>query len=213
MSASSQSNRPSGKPPRRALIVVDVQADFAEGGSLPVVGGLGVADAIGCYIEKFGDLYDLVVLTRDWHPSSLPSHFADVPDFVDSWPPHCVAGTTGAEFLPPVAALVASGAVDAVISKGGTAGAYSGFQGHDSSGRSLEQVLIYAGVSNLDVCGIATSHCVRATVLDGIALGFSVTMLTDLAVGVTPELAVVALAEMATSGARVVTSATHTLSS
>lgn len=162
-----------------ALIVVDVQNDFCEGGSLAVAGGAAVASQINGLLE--GDHgYDVVVATRDHHIDPGP-HFSDAPDFVDSWPPHCVAGTPGAELHPNLR----FNRFDAVFDKGQYEAAYSGFEGR-SDGKPLEEFLRDRGVTEVDVCGIATDHCVRATAADANAAGFETTVLLPLTAAVTP---------------------------
>jgi nicotinamidase/pyrazinamidase len=179
----------------RALIVVDVQVDFCEGGRLPVAGGAEVARGISDLLSAHPDRYSLVVATRDWHIDP-GSHFSSTPDFVDSWPPHCLAGERGAAFHP---ALDTKG-VGVIVSKGANSAAYSGFEGTTEDGRSLEQVLREAGVESVDVAGIATDHCVRATALDGRAAGFVVTVLTDLCAGVAPATTAASLRELESAG-------------
>src|SRR5438067_7149775 len=150
----------------KALIVVDVQNDFCEGGSLPVAGGAAVAARISEHIAAGG--YDHVVATRDYHVDP-GAHFSPEPNFVDTWPVHCVAGTPGASFHPE---LDVSG-VQAVFSKGRNAAAYSGFEGADRDGVSLADWLAGKDVDTVDVVGIATDHCVRATALDAVRAGLS----------------------------------------
>ena len=149
------------------MIVVDVQVDFCEGGSLAVPGGAEVAAAISDYLRAHRDEYELVVATRDWHVDPGP-HFGSPPDYRDTWPVHCVAGTPGASFHPDFDL----GAVDAVVSKGERAAAYSGFEGQTDDGRPLAEVLAGAGVTEVDVSGLATDYCVRATALERGAAGF-----------------------------------------
>ncbi len=163
----------------RALIVVDVQNDFCEGGSLAVTGGADVAAAITDLIGESQAGYRHVVATRDHHIEP-GDHFSDHPDYVDSWPPHCVAGTEGVGFHPNFAPVVASGAIDAVFDKGAYAAAYSGFEGADENGTTLAGWLRARDVTEVDVVGIATDHCVRATALDAVREGFSTTVLLDL---------------------------------
>lgn len=165
-----------------ALIIVDVQNDFCEGGSLPVGGGADVASAISGHVLGRGDDYALIVATRDHHVDPGP-HFAAQPDFVDSWPPHCVVGTPGAEFHPNFD----TSTVDGVFSKGARAAAYSGFEGATDEGVSLENWLRENDVDTLDIVGIATDHCVRATALDAAAAGFMTRVLLDLTAGVAAE--------------------------
>lgn len=180
----------------RALIVVDVQNDFCEGGSLAVPGGAAVAEAIDDLLaEDHG--YDVVVATRDHHIDP-GSHFSDEPDFVDSWPPHCVVGTPGVEFHPHL------GFRDfhAVFDKGEYTAAYSGFEGADHSRDdvSLEDFLKEHEVTEVDVCGIATDHCVRATARDAFDVGFDTTVLLGLTAAVMPENVDDLVAEWSESG-------------
>jgi nicotinamidase/pyrazinamidase len=176
------------------LIVVDVQIDFCEGGSLAVAGGADIARRITGHASAHRDRYAVVVATRDWHIAP-GAHFAAAPDYLDSWPVHCVAGTPGAMFHP---ALRLAGAT--VVSKGATAAAYSGFEGADDQGRSLAAVLAAAGVNAVDVAGIATDYCVRATALDAARAGLSVRLLCDSCAGVAPASTEAALAEMVVAG-------------
>ncbi len=166
----------------RALIVVDVQNDFCEGGSLAVEGGAAVAASINEVLT--GDHgYDLVVATRDHHIDP-GAHFSDTPDFIDSWPPHCVAGTPGAEFHPNLVWR----SFDAIFDKGEYAAAYSGFEGADHSQDEigLEQFLRDRGVDEVDVCGIATDYCVNATAVDAVNAGFETSVLLELTAAVAP---------------------------
>ena len=167
----------------RALIVVDVQNDFCEGGSLAVQGGAAVAEAIDDLLaEAHG--YDLVVATRDHHIDP-GAHFSDTPDFVDSWPPHCVVGTPGAEFHPNLGFREFAGIFD----KGEYSAAYSGFEGADldNDDISLEDFLKEHDVTEVDVCGIATDHCVKATANDAFEAGFDTTVLLSLTAAVAPD--------------------------
>jgi nicotinamidase/pyrazinamidase len=185
----------------RALIVVDVQNDFCEGGSLPVAGGADVAAAITDLVGQSNTIGSRhVVATRDHHIAP-GNHFADRPDFVHSWPVHCVAGTEGVGFHPNFAPAVASGAVDAVFSKGAYAAAYSGFEGLDENGAGLAEWLRARGVTEVDVVGIATDHCVRATALDAVREGFHTRVLLDLTAGVAPATTEQALEELRDAGA------------
>src|SRR3954451_7683735 len=185
---------------RRALIVVDVQNDFCEGGSLAVAGGADVAAAITELIGQAPAGYRHVVATRDHHIAP-GGHFADNPDFVRSWPPHCVAGTEGVGFHPNFAPAVASGAIDAVFDKGPYAAAYSGFEGVDEHGTPLAGWLGEQGVREVDVAGTATDHCVRATALDARREGFVTHVLLGLTVGVAPATTERALGELRDAGA------------
>jgi nicotinamidase/pyrazinamidase len=188
----------------RALIIVDVQNDFCEGGSLAVAGGAGVAAGITQALTSGS--WDHVVATKDYHVDP-GAHFSAHPDFVDSWPAHCVVGTGGADFHP----ALETGKVEAVFHKGEHAAAYSGFEGHTAEGQGLADWLRARSVTSVDVVGIATDHCVRATALDAVAAGFSTTVLLDLTAGVAPATTEAALtqfadASVATTGRPVVTS-------
>ena len=167
------------------LIVVDVQNDFCEGGSLAVTGGARAAAQISTYVEQAqsGDRrYDFVIATRDHHIDP-GAHFAEKPDFVDSWPAHCVAGTPGADFHPELTFRD----FDAVFYKGQHSAAYSGFEGSTTAGVPLAIWLADHDVQAVDVCGIATDHCVRATALDAAAEKLRTTVLLELTAAVSPQ--------------------------
>ncbi|AGJ55224.1 isochorismatase family protein [Streptomyces sp. NPDC053741] len=183
----------------RALIVVDVQNDFCEGGSLAVAGGADVAAAITDLIGDAQPGYSHVVATRDHHIDP-GDHFSSAPDFERSWPPHCVAGTEGVGFHPNFAPAVASGAIDTVFDKGAYTAAYSGFEGVDENGTGLAQWLRDRSVTAVDVVGIATDHCVRATALDAAREGFATHVLLDLTAGVAEGTTARALEELRTAG-------------
>jgi nicotinamidase/pyrazinamidase len=185
----------------RALIVVDVQNDFCEGGSLGVDGGADVARRISAYIERHRHDYDVVVATRDRHVDP-GAHFAESPDFVDTWPAHCVAGTPGAEFHPGLD----TSSVDAVFDKGAHAAAYSGFEGADAGGTTLDAYLRARDVDAVDVVGIATDHCVRATAAAANVNGYRTRVLVDLAAGVAPDTTAAAIEQLEHAGVEVTTS-------
>ncbi|MFH8291957.1 isochorismatase family protein [Streptomyces sp. NPDC018059] len=171
----------------RSLIVVDVQKDFCEGGSVPVAGGAQLATAIAELVEQSaGGDYQYVVATRDHHIDP-GSHFSSNPDFKDSFPVHCVAGDEGGEFHPNFAPAAAGGKVNAVFFKGAHSASKSGFEGADAEGTSLADWLRARGVRHVDVVGIATDHCVRATALDAAAAGFKTRVRLDYTVGVAPD--------------------------
>ena len=163
----------------RALIITDVQNDFCEGGSLAVVGCTAVARAISERLAGAGQDYAHVVATKDFHVNP-GSHFSDHPDYLDSWPPHSVAGTPGADFHPDLDTT----AVEAVFFKGAYAAAYSGFEGADDAGTSLADWLRGHGIDEVDVAGIATDYCVHATAADAARAGFGTRVLLDLTAGV-----------------------------
>lgn len=176
-----------------AFIAVDVQNDFCEGGSLAVAGGGDVARAISRHLHDTA--YDLVVATRDFHVDP-GDHFADEPDFVDSWPPHCRVDTAGASFHPGLDVV----ALDAVVSKGAHQAAYSGFEGATDNGTTLADLLAEHGVDTVVVGGLATDHCVRATALDAVANGLTTTVDLSLVAGVAEDTTAAALAELDRAG-------------
>ena len=177
-------------------MVVDVQNDFCEGGSLAVSGGAAVARGVTEYLRRHRGDYALVAATRDFHVDP-GSHFAAEPDFRDSWPVHCVAGTEGAELHPDLDREL----VDEVFEKGRDSAAYSGFEARSAPGRLLGERLREAGIEELDVAGIATDYCVQATVLDALKEGFRVRVLTDLCAGVAPATTEAARRAMEAAGA------------
>ena len=179
----------------RALIVVDAQNDFCEGGSLAVTGGSAVVAAVSAYLAAQEASYAHVVASRDYHIDP-GDHFSDHPDFARSWPPHCVVGTAGAEFHPDLD----TSRIEAVFSKGAHAAAYSGFEGTDHAGTPLAGWLRERGVDALDVIGIATDYCVRATALDAAREGFATRVLLPLTAGVDPVTTGEALAAMRDAG-------------
>ncbi|MFE1176683.1 isochorismatase family protein [Streptomyces sp. NPDC058773] len=185
----------------RALIVVDVQNDFCEGGSLAVAGGADVAAAITDLVgQAAGSCYRYVVATRDHHIDP-GDHFSATPDYEHSWPVHCVAGTEGSGFHPNFAPALASGAIDAVFDKGAHTAAYSGFEGTDENGTPLADWLHAHSVSEVDVVGLATDHCVRATALDALGAGLRTHVLLDLTAGVAAHSTERALEELRAAGA------------
>ncbi len=187
---------------RTALLVVDVQPTFCEGGALPVEGGNDVAANVANLLAgEHG--YDLVVTTQDWHIDP-GDHFSDEPDFVDTWPPHGVAGTAEAELHPALDRV--TDRIDAGVRKGMHAAAYSGFEGVDDDGRTLNDVLSTAGVHEVDVVGIAFDHCVRATAMDAAANGYATTVIDGLSASVAPETEAAARTQLADAGIEVITS-------
>lgn len=174
----------------RALVIVDVQNDFCEGGALAVPGGADLAARLTVLLAASGDRWRHVVATQDHHVDP-GDHFSDRPDFAATWPPHCLAGTPGADLHP----ALARDRIEAYFRKGARAAAYSGFEGA-AEGVNLAAWLRGRGVDAVDVVGIATDHCVRATALDAARLGFATTVLTDYTVGVAPETTAAALAQL-----------------
>jgi nicotinamidase/pyrazinamidase len=205
----------------RALIIVDVQNDFCEGGSLAVAGGAALAGEISEYVDAHHSQFDHIVATQDWHIDP-GAHFSEDPDFVDSWPRHCVAGTRGAELHPDLDPEY----IQAYFRKGQFAAAYSGFEGllapeddvptgdrkpgampvaetgpgaedaEDSVSAfaagddaiGLDDWLQSHDVEDIVVVGIATDYCVKATALDAVQAGYSVTVLRGLTAGIAEDL-------------------------
>jgi nicotinamidase/pyrazinamidase len=190
----------------RALLIVDVQNDFTEGGALGVDGGAAVAENVTAFARRAAGTYETVVASRDWHDAgnSNGGHFAvGEPNYVDTWPRHCVAGTEGAEYHPALDVSL----VDVHVRKGQGVPAYSLFEGTTDDGVSVAAALVERGVTEVDVVGIATDHCVRATALDAIDQGLRVRVLTDLVAGVAADPSDAALAEIAQRGGELAVSA------
>lgn len=188
---------------KRALIVVDLQNDFAEGGALAVTGGTDVARAVTDHLAAHPSWYDLVVTTRDFHSPDNDNggHFADNPDFVDTWPVHCVQNTRGARFIPEFDI----GPADLHIIKGMGRPDYSGFQGVNVNDEetSLEAALDARGITHVDVVGLATDYCVKATALSAADLNYRTRVLADLSAAVTPSTWPEVLTELTTAGVEV----------
>jgi nicotinamidase/pyrazinamidase len=183
----------------RALLIVDVQNDFCEGGSLAVSGGIAVARAITQYLAgPGGDRYDHVVATQDFHVDP-GAHFSTAPDFAASWPPHCVAGTPGSQFP----AELDTGRVEEIFRKGAYAAAYSGFEGTSAEGVTLRQWLADQHVTAVDVVGLTTDYCVRATAADAAAAGFDTAVLLKLTAGVAEHSTKAAISELRAAGVTV----------
>jgi len=192
---------------KRALIVVDVQNDFCEGGSLPVAGGAEAAYKISELLHHWSRQdpkapdYAVAVATRDHHIDP-GDHFAPPgtdPDFVDSWPVHCVVDTDGAAFHPNLDPQP----FDAIFLKGEHAAAYSGFEGRTTHGTGLADWLNQHDITDVDICGIATDYCVRHTTLDALKNGFNTRLLADMCAGVAPETSRAALEELRVAGATI----------
>ncbi|WOQ68907.1 isochorismatase family protein [Microbacterium limosum] len=186
----------------KALFIVDVQNDFTEGGALAVEGGDAVAERISAHLAEHADEYALIVASRDWHDAESDNggHFHPEPDFVDTWPIHCVSGTAGAEYDPGLD----TSAVTHHVKKGQGVPAYSLYEGTTDDGRRVSELLEEHHVLDVDVVGIATDHCVRASALDAIEHGRRVRILTALVAGVSAEASERALAELAHAGAEIV---------
>lgn len=185
------------------FLIVDVQNDFTEGGALAVAGGRAVAAGITEYLTAHRDDYALIAASRDWHDpaSDNGGHFAEAPDFRDTWPVHCVAGTPGAEYHE----ALDTDLVDVHVRKGLDSPAYSAFEGATADQRSLATALHGAGITRLDVAGLATDHCVRASALDARNAGLEVRVLEFLSAGVAPDTTEAARQQMASAGITLLT--------
>ena len=185
----------------RGLLIVDVQNDFCEGGALGVDGGTAVAEGISEWLRDHSDDYAVILASRDWHnpDGDNQGHFAPAgaePDFVHTWPVHCVAGAPGSEYHP----ALELGTVTHHITKGQGKPAYSVFEGIGPDGQSAADILSDADVDSLDVVGIATDYCVRASVLDAKKTGFQVRVFTDLVAPVAASSAATTLEELSHAG-------------
>jgi nicotinamidase/pyrazinamidase len=191
----------------RALVIVDVQNDFCEDGSLAVAGGAEVAGRVSEHVAGKGDRYAAIVATKDWHIEP-GDHFGNPPDFVDTWPAHCYADSAGAEFHPNLnRAVVIDEVVSEVFKKGEYTASYSGFEGATEAGVSLADWLRQHGIEFLDVVGIATRGCVKATAISGVDEGFGVRVLEDLCADPAepPDGTANAISEMTAKGIEVTT--------
>ena len=187
----------------RALFIIDVQNDFTEGGSLGVDGGNAVAAAISALLAEHPKRYAHVFASRDWHDGANDNggHFSENPDYVDTWPTHCVAGTPGADYNP----ALDTSAVDVHVLKGQGRPAYSIFEGTTTDDSTVIELLDRLGVTHIDVAGIATDYCVRASTLDALDAGREVRVLADLVAGVAADSSAAALVELEAAGAEIVT--------
>lgn len=179
----SSNNRERGKV--RALIVVDVQKDFCEGGALPVVGGANLAKRIGYYIDENALDYKTILATQDWHEDP-GGHFSNQPDYINTWPVHCLANTNGADIHPNLVNSRGYSEIDMFFQKGRIEASYSGFDASNEIGTLLEYLHIRQ-IDEIDIVGIARSHCVGATAIDGVRNGFKTNVLCDLTVTVSAE--------------------------
>jgi nicotinamidase/pyrazinamidase len=187
--------------PIKALIVVDVQNDFVEGGSLGVTGGRDVATRISEHLATHADDYAVIAASRDWHHGhgTNSGHFAapgEEPDYNTTWPVHCVSDGPGSDYAPELV----TDAITHHLQKGQGVPAYSAFEGVTDDGATLADVLRTAGVTDVEITGIATDYCVRATALDARREGFAVRVLDGLHAGVAPETSAAAVEEMAEAG-------------
>lgn len=186
----------------RALLIVDVQNDFTEGGALACAGGADVAIRVARLVRERGDEYAVIAASRDWHDADSDNggHISAEPDYIDTWPAHCIAGTPGADYHPALDGT----RIDLHVRKGMGVPAYSAFEGVVDDGRGLADALREAGVDGLDIVGIATDHCVRASALDAEAAGFEVRVLADLTAAVDAQAGSRALDEVRAAGGEIV---------
>ncbi len=182
----------------RALVIVDVQPTFCEGGSLAVAGGNDLAVKIADFVTAHGSEYALIVATQDWHIAP-EDHFASKPDYINTWPVHAVAGTPEAELHEEISALN----LDEIVQKGQYANVYSGFAGTNEDDQSLEEILRTAQIQEIDLVGIALSHCVKDTALDALRLGWHTRILHDLTLPVSVETGIQAVKELTAAGAEI----------
>ena len=185
---------------RRALVIVDVQPTFCEGGSLEVHGGHAVAKEISDFVTENYE-YDCIITTQDWHIDPGP-HFSDQPDYVDSWPDHGVAGTKEADLHPELACITQR--INYSVKKGMFKAAYSGFEGFDDEDQSLKQILEKESIECVDIVGLAFDYCVKATAIDSAQFGFDTRVLAKLSASVSPELMKDVSNEMEAHGVEVV---------
>jgi nicotinamidase/pyrazinamidase len=181
----------------RALIIVDVQNDFCEGGSLGIAGGTAVVRDINEYVAAHRD-YAQVVATKDYHIEP-GEHFSEHPDYRVSWPRHCEVGTAGVDFHPEFD----DGAIQAVFMKGHYSAAYSAFEAVDDTGTRLPDWLRQRGVDEIDIAGLATDYCVLATATDAVNAGFATRVLLDLTAGVAQESTDKAVEDMRAAGVEI----------
>ena len=189
----------------RALLVIDVQNDFCEGGALAVAGGAAVAGKISKFLES--TRYDLVVASRDWHDAdnNNSGHFADSgvePNYKTNWPVHCVAETNGAQYHPNLN----TEAIGEHIFKGQGQNGYSIYEGITKSGQTFDDILNAHQIDEVDVVGIATDHCVLASALDSKSHGLKVRVISSLTAGVSEVTTEAAIDRMIDSGIEVVAS-------
>ncbi len=192
----------------RALLIVDVQNDFCEGGSLAVAGGAAVASGITEHLNTHAAEYAHVIASRDWHDADNDNggHIAwppSTPNFVESWPPHCISGSHGAEYHPNLDTRF----IDIHVEKGQGKPSYSMFEGVTREGKSLSELLDEFGVTDIDVVGIATDYCVLASALDAKNSGRNVRVITSLTAGVAALSSEAAIDKMADHDIEVVAQA------
>ena len=171
----------------KALIIVDVQNDFCEGGALAVAGGAAVARAVTDFARAHASDYSQIIASRDWHDADNNNggHF-------DLWPVHCVAGSSGAAYHPSLDQSL----ISLHIFKGQGSHGYSIFEGVTKSGEKMVDALTARNIDSVDIVGLATDHCVRASALDAKRAGLNVRVITSLTAGVSPETTERAIDEM-----------------
>ena len=187
-----------------ALLIIDVQNDFCEGGALACSGGAAVASKITSYVNENPNRYDFVIASRDWHTPGEENggHFppeGQEPDFVNTWPLHCLAGDEGADYHPNLDSSI----IDVHIKKGQGAHGYSIFEGITDQGEALTDLLKRLAIDEVDVVGIATDYCVRASSLDAVSEGLAVKVITSLTAGVAPDSTEAAIDDMADAGVEI----------
>jgi nicotinamidase/pyrazinamidase len=189
----------------KALLLIDIQNDFCEGGALAVSGGAAVATKVSKYMAESS--YDLVVASRDWHDAdnNNSGHFAEPgtsPNYTNTWPIHCVANTPGAAYHPNLATDL----IEVDIYKGQGQNGYSIFEGVTETGESFQQLLQARGISEVDVVGIATDHCVLASAMDSKKHGLKVRVISSLTAGVSATSTEAAIDQMVDNGIEVIAS-------
>lgn len=209
-----------------ALLIVDVQKDFCEGGALPVPGGAAVAAAISEYIEDHHTEYEAIIATQDWHVDP-GEHFSDTPDYRNSWPPHCIAESDGAQTHEDFE----TDRVDAWFHKGEYEAAYSGFEAvqapetstplgafeeedeHTPASsststtppKSLDDWLQENDIEALDIVGLATDHCVLATAKDAMDAGYETRVLLALTAAISADSLENVIDDLEDAGVEVIT--------
>ena len=193
----------------KALIVVDVQKGFCEGGNLPIKGGNAVAERIAALLQTEHE-YAAVAMTMDWHVDP-GDHFSMTPDFVTSWPAHCVAGTPDADLhhaLRKTTSVTYGGnrlGATQRFYKGQHGHGYSGFEGRDAADVPLHVWLMAHKIEAVDIVGIAYDYCVKATAIDAATRGYDTTVLRDLTVAIAFDTSDTTV-ELVRAGAKVVMS-------
>lgn len=186
----------------KALLIVDVQPTFCEGGELPIAGGNACAEKIAAYAETHQDEYDFIITSQDWHIDP-GTHFSEDPDFVDTWPIHGVAGSDNAELHR----ALSDTPLDFCVKKGFYAAAYSAFDGETPDGTTLAEVIRTEGIRQIDVVGLALSHCVKESALDAQKIpGVRVKVFTDLSEPVSKELGEAAITQLKNADVEVIQS-------